>query len=113
MKWFNVNLKLTDKLILSFTVAVASVGLPTKRRLSTMMPTQETHGSNDTKQKFPRSILSTSLVGDEIQVTVEDGVIAATLQNYDRFNHTFQARLEDMSEAVFPASTLFCPGKCS
>ena len=111
MKWFNVNLKLTDKLILSFTVAVASVGLPTKRRLSTMMPTQETHGSNDTK--FQRSILATSLVGDDIQVTVEDGVIAATLVNYDRFNHTFQARLEDMSESTFPASTLFCPGKCS
>jgi hypothetical protein len=111
MKWLNVNLKLTDKLILSLTVAVASVGLATKRRAS--MQTQDTAGTNETTQKFQRSILSTSLVGGDIQVTVKNGIIEATLQNYDRFNHTFQARLEDMSEAVFPASTLFCPGKCS
>ena len=113
MKWLIVTLKLIDNLILSFTVAVASVGLETKRRSS--MQTQEKGATNENEtQKFQRGVLSTSLAGDEIQVKGEDGIMNATLENYDRFNHTFQARLQDdLTEVVFPASALYVPGKCS
>jgi hypothetical protein len=76
------------------------------------MQTQDT-GETLTTERFQRGILSNSMVGDQIQVKVDNGVIDATLQNYDKFNHKFQARLEDNIEVVFAASALYCPGKCS
>ena len=76
------------------------------------MQTQDT-GETLTTERFQRGILSSSIVGDHIQVKVVDGVIDATFQNYDKFNHKFQARLEDDIEVVFAATALYCPGKCS
>ena len=87
------------------------MGLPTKRRLSTMMPAQENHASSATTLQL--RTLACSRVGDIIEVTTQDGVVVATLVTYDRFNHSFQATLEDNAESTFPASALFCPGKYS
>ena len=86
------------------------MGLSTKRRSS--MQTQDTCETL-TKERFQRGILSSSMIGDLIQVNVDNGVIDATFQNYDKFNHRFQALLENDIEVIFAATSLYCPGKCS
>jgi hypothetical protein len=55
--------------------------------------------------------LTRSRAGDIIQVTTPDGIVAATLVTYDRFNHMFQATIADNEESTFPASAICCPGK--
>jgi len=76
------------------------------------MQTQET-GDTLTTEKFQRGILAGSMVGDIIQLKVDNCVIDATFQNYDKFNHRFQALLENDIKGIFAVTALYCPGKCS
>ena len=76
------------------------------------MQTQDT-GDTLTTEKFQRGILANSMVGDNIQLKVDNGVIDATFLTYDKFNHRFQALLENDIKVIFAATALYCPGKCS